>query len=297
MLLTPPDAPLLAEALEAVARRDPGAGEGLARAVAADEEVWLPTSADGRHPLASDDGDGVAFMTAHTGAVPALWAHPWRPPMDRRPVREVLGLVVASGRAVHLDHASEADTALGPAEAEALLAGRGVDADRAAAGDPFRRPGPPAAPPPGVLPPPGPGPDDDRPVTFGRAWDGATRTVVEAGEGPVAARERAGGREVVVTGPAQVVALRYADGEVHRWTWTRFAEGLFLAETATAADLGGTRSRPRIVTLARPDGVLRVWSGDPDGPWEMSTRSTPDMRGRWIGVPPPGVIDPLLDAG
>lgn len=300
-LLAPPWAPSLAAALEAVARREPDAGERLAEAVALDEEVLFPTSDDGRHPLATGPV-GKEHLTAFTGLWMALWAHPDRPPMEGRPVREVLGWVVSTGVTVRLDHASEADTLLSPPDAVALLDGRAVDVAAVAAGDPFRNPGPPAAPPDGPLPAPPPDAPGDAEVTFARRWDPAARQPVEpvprrdlegVGAGYTAIRRTRDGLDVVTHGTTVIVATTYAGGEVHRCEWARFTEGLFLTETSTADDDGSPRPRPRTVVLTRPDGLIRYWRRLPDGS-DMTTSSSPDMTGRWIGVPPLGTFDPLV---
>ncbi len=304
-LLLPPSAPGLAAALEAVARQEPDAGEALARAVALDEEVLVPTSDDGRHPLMTG-AVGEEHLTAFTGSWMALWGHPWRPPVDLRPVAEVLGWVQATGRTLRLDHASEADTRIGPEDAAALLAGRPIAAAAASAGAEFRNPGPVAPPPAEVLPPPPAAETDaDGEVTFARRWDPAARRPVEpvaaadladVAAGYVAVRQRPDGVDVLVFGELVVVGTTYGPGVVHRWEWARFAEGLFQTEAGTAVDDGSPRPRPHVVVLARPDGLLRTWRARPDGS-DTTTSSTPDVSDRWVGVPPLGTFAPLVDPG
>ncbi|HEV7721433.1 MAG TPA: hypothetical protein VGO60_09120 [Iamia sp.] len=304
-LLSPPRAPVLAGALEAAGRGDDGAADALARAVAADEEVLVPTSDDGRHPLMTGPDDDL-HLTAFTGTWLALWGHPWRPPVDLRPVSEVLGWVRSTGRVLRLDHASEADTRIGPDAATALLTGRPVDAAALAAGAEFRNPGPVASAPAAVLAPPAPDDtDDDGEVTFARGWDPAERRPIDpvpAGDladvaaGYAAVRRRADRVEVLVFGEQVVVGLTYAPGLVHRWEWARFDTGLFQTEAGTAVDDGSPRPRPHLVGLARPDGLLRTWRARPDGS-ELTTSSTPDVSDRWVGVPPLGVFAPLVDPG
>jgi hypothetical protein len=296
---------VLSRALEAVARGDEGATAALAGAVAADEELLVPTSDDGRHPLMTGP-TGDEHLTAFTGAWMALWAHPWRPPVDLRPLTEVLGWVQATGRVLHLDHASEADTRIDPAAATALLAGRRVDAAAIADGVEFRNPGPVASPPAGVLAPPATDDDDaDGEVTFARGWDPVARRAVEpvpatdlagVAAGYAAIRRRDDRVEVLVFGETVVIGTAYAPGVVHRWEWARFDEGLFQTEAGTATDDGSPRPRPHLVGLARPDGLLRTWCARPDG-GDLSTSSTPDVSDRWVGVPALGVFAPLVDPG
>lgn len=303
-LLVPPRAPILAVALEAVARHDDAAGAALARAVARDEEVLVPTSDDGRHPLMTGP-TGEEHLTAFTGPWMALWAHPWRPPVDLRPVTEVLGWVRATGRSLRLDHASEVDTRVGPVAAGALLAGRPVDAGAVAAGEEFRNPGPTAPPPAEVLAPPAGEAEPDGEVTFARGWDPVARQPVEpvpaadlagVAAGYVAVRRRPGAVDVVVFGEVTVVGTTYGAGTVHRWEWARFAEGLFQTEASTAADDGSPRPRPRLVALARPDGVVRTWTARAGGS-DLVTSWSPDVSDRWVGLPPLGVFVPLVDPG
>lgn len=309
-LLAPAHAPVLADALAAIARRDPGAPAALVAAVAADEDVMLPTSDDGRHPLSVSDLDGRPALVAFTGPWMALWSQPWRPPCDLRPISEILGIVTSSGRSVRLDHSSEGDTRIGPDEAAALLDGRSVPTDALAAGDPFRNPGPPSAAPDGPLPVPERRPSDDEgEVAYGRGWDAATRRLLEPVTeadlaavpdlvgGYTAVRTRGGATEVIEFGPVEVTARRFVDGEVHVWVWERFAEGLFLSETSVAVDDGSRRPAPRWVVLTRPDGLIRTWVDHGDGTDETVTSASPAMDDRWIGVPPLGVHHPLLDAG
>jgi hypothetical protein len=310
-LLAPPTAPLLSTALEAVARRDADAATRLAAAVAADEEVLLPTSDDGRHPLSVSDLDGAPAMTAFTGLWPALWSQPWRPPLDTRRVSEVLGWVASTGRAIRLDHASEADTRIDAPAAAALLDGRAVvDAAALAAGDPFRRPGPPAAPPSAPLPAPeADASAHDGDITYGRGWDADARRVVgpvsldelaavpDLVGGYVAVRTTADATEVVRFADTEVRAHRLSGGLVHVWAWARFAEGLFLTETSVAHDDGSRRPRPHLVVLSRPDGAIRTWRDLGDGTDETITSASPDLSDRWIGIPPLGVLHPLLDHG
>lgn len=300
-LLRPPVAPRLGAALEAVGRRDPGAGEALAAAVAADEDVLVPTSDDGRHPLATG-APGAEHMSAFTSPWLALWAHPSRPPVDAFPVTQVLGWVGATGRLVRLDHASEVDTCLGPDEADALLAGRPVDPDAVAAGDQFRNPEPPAAPPDGVLDPPV-ATQAAGAVSFAHRWDAVGRQPIDpvdvsmlegVGAGYTAVRRRSDGVDVVQWGETVVVGTSYGGGEVKRWEWARFAEGLFLTELGVAVDDGSARPRPRLVVLARPDGLVRTWTARPDGS-DLVTATVPDTRERWIGLPPLGTFEPLVD--
>ena len=304
-LLSPPRAPVLARALEAVGRGDGDAVAALAQAVATDEEVLVPISDDGRHPLMTGP-TGAEHLTAFTGAWMALWGHPWRPPVDLWPVTEVLGWVQATGRLLRLDHDSEADTRIDDAAASALLAGRPVDAAALAAGAENRNPGPVASPPAAVLAPPAPSDeDDDGEAIFARGWDATARRPVEpvaATEladvvaGYAAVRRRDDRTDVLVFGETVVVGTTYAPGVVHRWEWARFAEGLFQTEAGTAADDGSPRPRPHLVVLARPDGLLRTWRATPDGS-ETTTSSTSDVSDRWVGVPPLGVFAPLVDPG
>jgi hypothetical protein len=309
-LLAPATAPLLAAALEAVARRDADAATMLVTAVGADEDVLLPTSDDGRHPLSVSDLDGAPALTAFTGPWAALWSQPWRPPIDPRPVSEVLGWVTSTGRALRLDHSSEADTRLDPGAAAALLAGRPVDVAPLAAGDPFRRPGPPAAPPAAPLPAPEADPSDDHgEVAYGRGWDAEARRLVgpvtadelaavpDLVAGYVAVRTTTDAMEVVRVGDTEVRAQRFHSGLVHVWGWARFSEGLFLTETSVAHDDGSQRPRPHLVVLSRPDGAIRTWRDLGDGTDETVTSASTDLADRWIGVPPLGVLHPLLDHG
>lgn len=309
-LLAPPTAPRLTAALEAIARRESDAGARLRAAIGADEEVLLPTSDDGRHPLSVSDHDGAPAMTAFTGTWPALWSQPWRPPIDPRPVSEVLGWVASTGRALRLDHSSEADTRIDQATAVALLEGRAVDGALLAAGDPFRRPGPPAAPPAAPLPAPeADASDGDGDIAYGRGWEPESRRLVEpvAFEelaavpdlvgGYVAVRTTDDATEVVRFTDVEVRSQRRHDGLVHLWAWARFAEGLFLSETSVAHDDGSARPRPHLVVLSRPDGAIRTWRDLGDGTDETVTAASPDMADRWIGVPPLGVLHPLLDHG
>ena len=113
------------------------------------------------------------------------------------------------------------------------------------------------------------------------------------GAGYTAIRRTRDALDVVAHGTTVVVAPTYARGEVHRCEWARFTEGLFITETSAADDDGSPRPRPRSVVLTRPDGLIRYWRRLPDGS-DMTTASSPDMTGRWIGVPPLGTFDPLV---
>lgn len=309
-LLSPPRAPLLAAALEAAARRDPTTGDALAHALAADEEVLVPTSADGRHPLGTGDDPDAQHLTAFSGPGLALWGHPWRPPLDIRSLTEVLGWVVSTGRTLHLDHLSEGDGRIGPRGAAALLGGQRLTADDVAAGDPYRNPGPVSPVPASPLPPPGPtSADSEGQVTYGRRWDPSARRVVDevlAEElasvpdlvgGYVASRQRGADTEALTFLDQEVRVTRYAHGEVHQWWWARFAEGLFLTETSVAVDDGSARPPPHLVVLTRPDGLIRTWVARADGTSDTTTASSPDMVDRWVGAPAFGVHSPLLDVG
>jgi len=311
MLFLPPDAPQLAAALEAANRDEAGAAAALTGAVAADEPVWVPTGDDGRHPLAQEDPSG-RFLTAFSGVGLAQWAHPWRPPLVDRPVREVLGWVRRSGVPVHLDHGSEADTRIDPDDATALLEGRVVDPVGLAAGRPYRRPGPPAPVPTAPLPAPHADPDDPG-VAYGRSWDATRRRLVdplssaaaatlhEASEPYVAVRagDEGGGDgevRVVTTGPLHVEARvePAADRPDRRLVWWRFTEGLFLQEVALGGP-GGAGPGFELVILARPDGLLVVWAAEGRGDAGRSLRYVPDLSDRWIGCPGPGVPAVLFD--
>lgn len=313
MLFLPPDAPRLAAALEAVNRDEAGAAGALAGAVAADEPVWVPTGDDGRHPLAQDGPSG-RFLTAFSGVGLAQWAHPWRPPLVDRPLREVLGWVLRSGVPLHLDHGSEADTRIDAADAAALLEGRVADPARLAAGRPYRRPGPPATVPTAPLPAPPTNPDDPG-VAYGRSWDASRRRVVdplssaaaatlhEASEPYVAVRTGDGGGDggdgevrVVTTGPLHVEARvePAAAGPHRRLVWWRFSEGLFLQEVALGVP-GGAGPGFELVVLARPDGLVVVWAAEGREDAGRSLRYAPDLSDRWIGRPGPGVPAVLFD--
>lgn len=307
-LLSPARAPALAAALEAIARREPNAGEALVAAVAADEDVAYPTSDDGRHPLTTGPA-GSEHLTAFSGAGLALWAHPDRPPLDLRPIGEVLGWVPATGRSLRLDHASEADVVLGPAEAEALLSGRAPDPDAIRAGDEFRNPGPPAPAPTEALPRPAPttaDTDADTVITHGRRWDEEARELVDPVTrddldavpdlvgGYTTVRRRGEAVDAVTFGDTVVAATSYGRNLVRRWVWARFTEGLFLTEHSVADDDGTARPHARLVVLSRPDGLIRTWTARPDGS-DMVTSSSPDMSDRWIGTPEVGVIGSLVD--
>lgn len=101
---------------------------------------------------------------------------------------------------------------------------------------------------------------------------------------------------MVVFGEVTVVGTTYGAGTVHRWEWARFAEGLFQTEASTAADDGSPRPRPRLVALARPDGVVRTWTARAGGS-DLVTSWSPDVSDRWVGLPPLGVFVPLVDPG
>lgn len=294
-------APALAAALEAIAWRDEDAGADLVAAIKANERVLVPSSDDGRHPLVTGPA-GAEHLTAFTSPWLMLWALPWRPPVILLPVQDVLGWVRSTGRLVRLDHACEADVCLGPEEAEALLAGRPVVADEVAAGDQFRNPHPPTPAPPEVLPPPRV-PQAEGEVVFAHRWDWDTRRpvgMIDAADldddmaGYTAVRHRADGTDVLQVGETVVVGTSYGHGEVRRWEWARFEEGLFLTETAVADDDGSDRPTPRLVVLARPDGMVRTWTARPDGSG-MTTGVVASSLERWVGVPPLGVFEPLVD--